>query len=52
MGPESEAVKAMTGFDLWNIEVLEIVRPSTADMKTSARPGQKKSVSAKHLIFP
>lgn len=50
-GPEARAVKAMTGFELWNIEVVEVVRPSAAAMKTGARPGQRKSVSAKHLIF-
>ena len=29
-----------------------VERPSVADMKSAVKPGQRKTVSAKHLIFP
>lgn len=48
---QATAVKAATGFDLYRIEVIEVVSPSKASMRTTAEPGQKKVVSAKHLIF-
>ena len=52
---QTAAVKAATGCDLYRdlyrIEVVRIVNPSNASMKTTAKPGQKKTVSAKHLIF-
>ena len=46
---EAKAVKAMTGFDLYRVEVLEVTKPST--FASNPKPGQKQSVSAKHLTF-
>ena len=46
---EARAVKAMTGHDVYRIEVLEVTQPST--FAANPKPGQKRSVSAKHLTF-
>ena len=46
---QARAVKAVTGYDLYRVEVLEVTKPST--FASNPRPGQKQSVSAKHLTF-
>jgi len=48
VGGDASTVKRLTGFDLWSIEVVEVVQPSTT---RKVRPGQQLVVSAKHLIF-
>ena len=46
---QARAVKAMTGYDLYHVEVLEVTKPST--FAANPKPGKKLSVSAKHLTF-
>jgi hypothetical protein len=35
---------------VWKVEVLEVVRPSTARMKSQVKIGSRKKVAEKHLI--
>ena len=46
---EARATKAVTGYDLYRVEVLEVTKPSS--FAANPRPGQKRTVSAKHLTF-
>ena len=46
---EAKAVKAVTGHDLYRVEVVAVTKPST--FAANPKPGQKQSVSAKHLTF-
>ena len=46
---EAQAVKAFTGYDLYQVEVLEIPKPST--FAANPKVGTKKKVSARHLRF-
>lgn len=48
---EAHIVKALTGHDIYKCEVIEIVKPSTASVSSPAKPGQKKTISDKHLNF-
>jgi hypothetical protein len=41
--------RTLLGFKVWQVEVVEIVRPSIATMKSSTKVGQRKEVSEKHL---
>ena len=46
---EAKAVKAMTGHDVYSVEVVAVTKPST--FAANPKPGKKQSVSAKHLTF-
>ena len=46
---QARSVKAFTGHDIYRVEVLEVTKPST--FAANPKPGQKRSVSAKHLTF-
>lgn len=48
---QAETVKALTGHDIYQCQVMEIVKPSAASVSSGAKPGQKKTISAKHLRF-
>ncbi len=46
---QARAIKAVTGYDLYRVEVLGVEKPST--FASNPKPGKKLSVSEKHLKF-
>ena len=45
--PAAKAVKAVYGYEVYRIEILEVVKPSFAGKRL--KPGTKRDISAKHL---
>ena len=46
---EAMADKALTGHDLYRVEIVAVTKPST--FAANPKPGQKQNISAKHLTF-
>ena len=46
---QAKAIKKWTGYDLYRVEIIEVTKPSSC--AANPKPGQKKSVSEKHLTF-
>ena len=51
-GREAKAIKKALGWDVWKIEMLEIIRPSPIkSLNRGVRSGRKLAVSEVNLIF-
>ena len=47
---ENSKLSNLLPWKVWKVEVLEVVKPSKADMKSLANIGTRKDVGEKHLI--
>jgi hypothetical protein len=47
---ENTQLAHLLPWKVWKVEVLEVVKPSTARMKSQVRVGARKEVAEKHLI--
>ena len=47
---ENTKLSGVLPWKVWKVEMLEVVKPSTAEMKSAARIGTRKDVGEKHLI--
>ena len=47
---ENTQLSKLLSWKVWKVEVLEVVKPSTARMKSPVKIGTRKEVAEKHLI--
>ena len=47
---ENTKLSGVLPWKVWKVEVLEVVKPSSASMKSQARIGARKNVGETHLI--
>ena len=47
---ENVRLSKLLPWKIWKVEMLEVVKPSTAEMKSAAGIGTRKDVGEKHLI--
>lgn len=48
---KNERLSAALPWDIWQVEAIEIVKPSTAKIKSSLKVGGKKELGSRHFVI-